>query len=807
MNDLRLALRRLGRAPGFAAVAVATLALGVGVTAVILSVVNAVLLRPLPVHEPDRLVSVSEVRQSGRVVHILSLPQYEAYRDAARGLDGAAGLAAHSIDDATVTTPAGPSVTLATWVSGNYFEVLGVTPAAGRFFDEEEAGGPGAAPVAVVSWDLWQRDFGGSRDVIGSVLHVNASPLTVVGVAPRGFHGAFLGARPAVWLPTGLYGDLVPDSDPYAWDVMGWLLPFARLGPGVDRGRAAAQLSLVARRLGQEQEYFRDDGPASVRLERFSALPSMMRDPVRGFMGLLLAAAAVVLLIAVVNLVGMQLARATDRSPERAIRRSLGAGRLELVREAAVEGGVLGLLAAAAALAVTFRATPVLGRIRPPLAGSFALDPTPDPGVVAAVAAVALVAGVACAVAPVLSGGGDPTLLRGRHGAGRGRTRLGGFLVSGQIALTVVLLISTGLLVRTLQSAAATDLGFTPDNVVSAEVNLRLHGYDEERGRAFYDELIEALDRSPDVARAALSSTIPLGFDWSQQVIRVPGHEPPTGEDGFTVGYSLVSEGYFRTLGLPLVAGRAFADRDREGPAVLIVNRTFAERFWPGESALGRTVSWSGATARIVGVVPDGKYRSYGEAPRPFAYAPLSTDYTSGLWLHARGRADLESIVVAMRREIAAIDGGVAPISIAPLPQLLEATLFAQKLAASFIGVFGGVALLLAVMGVFGILSYRVARRRRELGVRRAVGAPRRRLLGLVLRDGVVLFVAGALTGAVAAALVTRALAGLLHGVTPTDPVTYAAAAGLLAVVVVLASLVPAVRATRIDPMEVLRHE
>ncbi len=803
-SDIRLAIRRLRQAPGFAAVAVATLALGVGVTAVILSVINAVLVRPLPVHEPDRLVSVSEVRESGRVEHLLSLPQYEAYREASGALSG---LAAHSLDDATVTTPAGPSVTLATWVSGNYFDVLGVTPTAGRFFDEGETRGPGAAPVAVVSWDLWQRELEGFGDVVGRVIRVNGRPLTVVGVAPRGFHGAFLGARPAVWLPTGLYGDMNPDSDPYAWDVMGWLLPIGRLAPGSDRDRAEAELSLVARRLAGEHDYFRGDGPARVRLDRLSAVPPMMRDPARALMGLLLAAASLVLLIAVVNLVGMHLARAAAREREWSVRRSLGAGRLELAREAAVEGGVLGLLGAAASVVVAFWAAPFLGRIEPPMAGSFVLDLAPDPRVIGLVALVSVAAGVVCAVAPTLRGGREATLLRGRKGAGVGRTRLGGGLVAGQIALTTILLVSTGLLARTLQSAAAVDLGFEPEGVVSAELNLRLHGYDEEEARVFYADLLEGLERAGDLGRAALSSTIPLGLDWIQQRIRVPGHEPPPGEDGFAVGYTLVSPEYFETLGLPLVAGRAFDGRDEDGPPVLIVNRTFEGRFWPGESAVDRIVSWSGDDARIVGVVPDGRYRSYDEAPRPFVYAPLSQRYAPSLWLHVRGDGDLGSTVSAVRREIGAVDPAVAPVSIDPLPELLETTLFPQKLAASFIGVFGGVAMLLAVVGVFGILSFRVARRRRELGVRRAVGAPRRRLLGLVVRDGLGLFGGGMIVGTVAAALATRLLEGLLYGVTPTDSMTYASVAGLLATVVVLASLVPAVRAMRVDPMEVLRHE
>lgn len=806
MNDFRYALRQLGRRPGFTAVTVLALALGIGATTTIFSVVNAVLLRPLPVEAQDRLVTVTEVRTSGRTVTVLSLPEYRAYRERAGALSG---LAAHSLDDATLTTPAGATVTLATYASGNYFDVLGVRPAAGRFFDDEEARGPGAAPVAVVSWELWQREMGGSPEAVGQAIRVNGQPLTIVGVAPRGFHGAFLGARPPVWLPLGLYADLHPGTDPYAWGQMGWLLMFGRLAPGTGGAQAEAALTLAARRLGEEHEYFRDDVPVAVRLGPLSAVPPGMRKAVVQFMTLLLAAAALVLLIAVVNVAGMFLARAEGRRQETAIRTALGASRLSLARAWAVEGVVIALLGGAASVLLAMWTGGLLGRVRPPLAGPFTLDLTPDLTVILFAGATAVVAGLLCGLAPALIGRGRNLLasLRESRITAVERARLRAGLVTGQIALTVVLLVAAGLFVRTLLAATATDYGFDPQGVTSMEVNVRLVGYEEDRGRAFHAELLERLEAAPEVEAAALSSIIPLGFSWDQQLIRMPGHELPSGEDGFAIGYNVVSPGYFGALRLPVLSGRAFVDADAEGAPVLVVNRTFEERFWPGESAVDRTVPWSGGEARIVGVVADAKYRTFDEAPLPYAYVPLSQHYVPNVWLHVRAPGGAESAVAAARRSLTAIDRDVVPVSTAPLPELLEITLFPQKLAASFVGTFGGIGLLLAMVGVLGILSYRVVQRTREIGVRVALGARRPDVVALVLRDGLRLLALGTAVGLGGAWLTTRLITRLLHGVTPTDPVTYLGVAALLALVVLVASSVPALRATRVDPMEVLRHE
>ncbi len=806
MNDLRHALRRLRREPGFTATVVLTLALGIGATTVVFSAVNALLLRPLPVEAPDRLVTITEIRQSGRTVNALSLPEYLAYREEGAALSR---LAAHGLDDATLTTSGGATVTLATYVSGNYFDVLGVRPAAGRFFDEEEARGPGAAPVAVASWDLWQRELGGSVDAVGQSVRVNGQPVTIVGVAPRGFHGAFVGARPPVWLPLGLYADLNPGTDPYAWDGMGWLLMFGRLAPGTERPQAEAALTLAARRLAERHQYFRDDIPVAARLGTFSAIPPGMREAVVRFMALLLATAGLVLLIAIVNVTGMFLARVADRRREAGIRAALGAGRWRLARQWLAEGVAVSLLGGAGSVFLGLWIAGVLQRVRPPFAGPFTLDLTPDVRVAAFAGLTALGVGALCGLVPAIRGSRSQVLSGLRLGriVSESPDRLRAGLVGGQIAITVVLLVAAGLFLRTLAAASATDHGFDPRGVTSMELNVRLVGYEEDRGRAFHTELLERMAAAPDVEAAAFSSVIPLGFSWNEQSIRLPGHEPPPGEPGFAIGYSVVSPEYFRTLRLPVLAGRAFTEEDGDGARVLVVNRTFQERFWPGESAIGRTVPWSGEEARIVGVVADGKYRTFDEGPRPYAYVPLAQHYVPRVWLHVRAVGGSAAAVSAVRRELAAMDPDIAPISTAPLAELLEASLFPQKLAASFVGTFGGLGLVLAMVGVFGILSHRVVRRRREFGVRMALGARGSDVLAMVVGDGFRLLAFGTAAGLVAAWAVTRLIASLLHGVSPTDPATYLAAATLLAGVGLLAASVPAFRATRVEPMEVLRHE
>ncbi|HXV86502.1 MAG TPA: ABC transporter permease [Gemmatimonadales bacterium] len=805
LNDLRYALRSLRKRPGFSAVVAITVALGIAATSTIFSVVNAVLLRPLPVANPGRLVSLLEVQERGGTNAVLSLPEYLAYREQSTVFSG---LAAHHLSDITLNAGEGAVAGLALDVSGNYWDVLGIRPAVGRFFGTTEAEGPAAAEVAVVSHEFWISGLGGDDSVVGRTLHVNGRPLTVIGVAPRGFHGTMLGARPVTWLPMGLNDRLHPDRDLYAWARSNWLQPFGRLAPGAGLEQAQVQLSALARRFGETHDYAEGEVPIGARVLRFSGLPASSQRAVTRFMALLLVTAFLVLLIAAVNVAGMLLARAAQRRREVAIRLALGAGRRRLVRQLLTESLVLSLLGGGGGILLAAWGAGWLSRVRPPFAGAFQVDFSADGRVLAFAVLTSVLTGMVFGLAPALHASGADTARALKDALGRPRRAWGrATLVVAQLALSLLLLVSAGLLGRTLQSALQTQHGFEPKGVLAMELNLRLNRYDEERGRRFYADLLDRVRSLPGVDGAALATVVPLGTGWDQTRIRVPGFEAPAA-GGFVLGYNVVSPGYFETLRMPLLAGRALTPADAESlRPVMVINQTFARRFWPGESAVGKLVESGGISIEIVGVVPDGKYRSFGEVPPLYAYRAFGRTYSPDVWLHVRARGDQAALTTAVRREIQALDPNVAPVALMTVEDVLASSLFAQRVAAAMIGVFGVVGLALAGVGLFGLLSFAVSQRTREIGLRMALGARRGEVIGLVLQQGMLLTALGIGLGLATAAASTRLIAGLLYGVTPTDPLTFGVAIVVLGGTALLAAFVPASRAARVDPMVALRTE
>lgn len=806
MNDLRFALRQLGRRPGFTVTAVATLGLGIGATTAIFSVINAILLRPLPVEQPGRLVSIQEQTEDRRFKSSHSLPEYLEYRERAAGM---VEVAAHHLSDIMLNTGDQTSATLALDVSANYFDVLGIEPALGRFFGEDEAGRGGSEPVVVISHALWQNELGADPGVLGRTIHVNSQPLAVIGVAPEGFHGTMLGARPRAWLPLGLYDRLRPGRDLHAWGQSTWLQMFGRLRPGVELEQAEAALTVIARQLAATHEYWEGEAPIGTRIRTFSAVPPSLREGVLGFVTLLLVTAGLVLTIAAVNVSGMLLAWGVSRGREVAIRVALGARRRRLVAQFLIESVTLAVLGGAAGVVLAVWLTDLLGAVQPPFAQGFVLDMVPDTRVLAFAALVSVGTGVLFGIAPALHAVRRQVSETLKQGSTRTRrTRLRNVMVAGQLALCVVLLVAAGLFMRTLQSALNTPHGFDPEGVLAVELNLRLNAYDEAGGRAFYEQLLERVRALPGSESAALALMVPLGFSWDQTRVNVTGFEPPPGQSGFAVGFNLVSPQYFETLRMPLLAGRPFTEDDREDRGrVLVINQTFSQRFWPDESAIGQHVQWTGEDAEIVGVVPDGKYQSYGEEPTLFAYVPVAQEYMHGMWLHVRHRGDVAALMAGIRAELRALDPNVAPITVTTVEDVLGASLFAQRLAAKLIGGFGLVGLALAAVGLFGVLSFRVAQRTREIGLRMALGAERSAVTALVLRDGLELLAIGVVIGLGAALATTRVLRGLLHDISPTDPLTLVTVCLLLGAVTVVAALLPARRAAKVDPIEALRYE
>jgi predicted permease len=690
MNDLRYAFRSVAKNPGFTALAVLTLALGVGATTSIFSLVNTVLLETLPVPEPEQLVSIQEIHERGSTASIFSLPAYRDYRDNASDLSG---LAAHHIGDITLNTGASSEVGLGMYVSANYFAVLGLAPALGRLFDDEEAR-PGAPPVGVISHALWQDRLGSDPGVIGRAVHVNGQPLTVIGVAPAGFHGNMLGARPPVYLPIGLYDRLNVGSDSERRGRE-WLMLFGRLASGTTREQVQAGLTVTARQLSEAHEYPEGLEPVGTRVQRFSVVPPMLRRGVTGFMLLLLATAGIVLLIAAVNVAGMLLTRGAARGREIAIRLAIGASRRRVVRQLAVESLGLAVVGAAVGVLLASWVSGLLETVRPPGAGPFQLDLKLDPLVLLFGVAVSLAAGLMAGLIPARQVSRPElvtTLKEGSSGAGS-RHRLRAVLVAGQLALSVVLLVATGRFLRTLQRALDTQHGFEPQGVLALELNLRLNGYDEPRGRQFYDRLLERVGNLPGAESASLAGNIPLSGSWDQTRARALGFDAPE-PSGFPAGYIRVSPGYFETLRMPLLAGRAFTASDGMSPRPgIVVNETFARRFWPDGSAVGQAIRFAGRKAEIIGVAPDGRYRSFSEDPVLFAYVHVGQPYDPAMWLLVRMRGDIAPLVTVIRGELRALDPNVAPIQVTTVEDVLGSSLFAQRLAVGLIGSFGVVGL------------------------------------------------------------------------------------------------------------------
>jgi predicted permease len=703
-------------------------------------------------------------------------------------------------------------VALAADVSANYFEVLGVAPAAGRFFTADEAGERESAFVVVLGHALWTQSYARDPDVVGRVVRVNGHPLTVVGVVPAGFTGAMIGAVPDVFVPIGLHARLQPGRDPMRRGMAGmrtWLQMFGRLSPGVTASEAEGRLAAVAQRLRAAHQYPEGWAPAGVKVRAFGALPPRMRSAVAGFLSLLFAAAALVLVIASVNVAGMLLARGAAHRREIAIRVALGAGRARLVRQFLAESLLVAAVGAAAGVLLAAWLTGVFVRVRPPFAERFQIDVPLDASVLGFAVLAAVVSGLLFGLLPALHLTRATPMLALREAsptAAADRGRLRSALVTGQIALSLVLLVAAGLFVRTLQRALAAPQPMRSEGVLALSLNLGLNGYDATRGHAFYEELLARLRALPGVESAAVASIIPLEPSWDQVQIVVPGVEAAS---PVTVGRSAVSAGYFEMLKMPLLAGRFFSAPDARGPArAMVVNETFARRFWPDGSAVGQRVRRDGAELEIVGVVPDGKYRATDEEPTLYAYLPLGPgEYQASQWIHVRPRGAAGPAVAAVRAQLAALDPDMPPVMVTTMDDVMGTALFAPRLAAALVGGFGLAGLLLSAVGLFGLLSYLVAQRTREIGVRIALGARPLQVVRLVMGQALRPLAAGVGLGLLAALAAARSLSALLHGLSPTDPVTFTLVPLALVAVALAAGVIPARRASRVDPVTALRSD
>ena len=834
-QDLRHALRLLAHSPVFTAIAVLSLALGIGANTAIFSLLDGVLMTTLPVRNPHELVMLTDPSASGVSIGMeggeRSLVTYQEFRDLqAASHSFAAIMASQSgLQRSRARIDGGePEEIGLRMVSASYFRTLGVDPVLGRTFDAPSEPAPGSVPQAVISHEYWQRRFGGRPDVLGHTIAFRTGTLSIVGVAPPSFFGETVGDRPDAWIPLAMQATLLPGRDwlhdqPGSVEKVMWLHAFGRLKPGIPAARAEADVN-VAFRQGLAAYYgtVADDATRKrfmeqrLKLRAAATGASNLRESFAEPLVVLLSAAGLVLLIACANLGNMLLARTTARNRELSVRLALGASRGRVVRQLfteslllAVMGGVVG---AAAGLLIR-RLLLALVSDTP-----IVLPPALDARMLGFAFAVTLVAGVILGLLPALRLS-KTVPAAGLREQGRGIAgsaawlRLGRAIVVLQLALSLPLLVGAGLLVRTLVNLQQVDVGYPKDDIVTIRVDGRSSGYDEGRRIEAFERLLASVRTLPGVKAATYSNNGLFGGSDNGDQILVEGYTPK-GEDDVGSRYDAVGAGYFSTLGIPVRLGREIAEQDRAGGrAVCVINETFARRFFAGRSPLGLHVTQVYADQRhtyeVVGVVADSRQRRLrGEVEHRF-YTP-ATQPAAGLdsaTFIVRRQGDAGTLVADLRRLVERTEPGMTISRVGPLVEAIDAQMVQDRLLARLSLAFGIVAALLVAMGLYGVLSYGVERRTNEIGIRKALGAGQHALVGMILRETGWLVVGGVLVGAALSAAAVRLVSSRLYGLSPADPATLAVAIGALCAVAALASWVPAARAARVDPLVALRYE
>ena len=816
VQDIRFAIRGLRGSPGFALVAVLTLGLWIGANAAMFSVVNAFLFRPLPVADPGRLAVIATRSHQLEFPLGISYPNYRDYRE-------------HSsvFSDIVIYSPAAVSInfedtaqrSLIEVVSGNYFDMLGIAPALGRNFVAEEQETPGGAPVVVLDYAFWQRQFGGVASVIGRTIKINEQAFTVVGIAPESFRGTEFLFRPDAYIAAAMAPYAYPTYEQVLEERRGLTFrAMGRLLPGVTTTQAEEAMNVLAAEL--EARY-----PVDNKGLRLLVVAERLARPEPSMTGLLPPVAAIfmallgmILLIACANVAGLLLVRASARNREIAIRAALGAGRLRLFRQLITDGALLGLLGGIAGWIISIWAVGWLTR----LLNSWSVqgfnlrfELAPDWRVLLFAALISLIAGLVAGAVPAhrLSRGVLFEALKdGGRGAGNSRHRLRNALVVGQVAVSLVLLIVAGLFVRSLDRARQIDLGFSAENRLLLSVDPSLVGYEEERAQLFYQELLRRVRALPGVRSASLGSTIAFGGNTRMTEIAVDDTPGAADEQQPLAVYNLVGDGYFQAAGTRVLRGRTFnRGDDASAMAVAIVSETMAEMLWPDQDPLGRQMRAEGGAGRpieVVGVVQDSKVFLLREDPRPIVYVAAAQEYAAPMTLFVHTASEPASLVAPIREQVRAVDPNMLVYGVTSMRDHLEngTAFLIIRVAALAVGTFGLLGWLLAAIGLYGVISYTVSQRTHEIGVRMALGARSGDVLGLILGQGGLLVGIGLGIGLLAGLMLTRFAADLLVGVAATDPITFAAVSLFLTAVALLATFLPAQRATGVDPLVALRE-
>jgi predicted permease len=812
LQDLRYAFRRLTRSPGFTVVAALSLALGIGANTAIFSMVNGVMLKGLPVRDVSSLVEIYFSEENGYPYATSSYPDFEALRD---GLtDVFEGVTAWNLIIARMDRGEEAEVVLGETVSGNYFDLLGVKPTLGRGFLPEEDETPGAAFVTVLSHGYWERALGADPNILGKTVRVNRRPYTVVGVAPRGFHGMMRGLVPDFWVPMMMSSVIMGDSgERLQRRGSRNLFVKGRLRPGVTVEQAGAALATLSANLVREFPETNQGRSFSILPTKDVAIHPFVDRMLLPVAALLLSVVGLVLLIACVNLASFLLARAADRRKEIALRLAMGARRWNLVRQLLTETVLLALIGGGGGVLLAHWTLNLLLSLKPPLPVPVNLDIGIDGTVLAFTSLVSLVAGVLFGLVPALQATNPdvaPVLKdEGATTQGQRRLNLRNALVVTQVAVSLVLLVGAGLFVRSLQKAQSIDPGFNTRDAVLLLPNLQLSGFSEDEGKQIYMVIEERLAALPGVTAVGMVSRLPLGASVETMGVTIQGVQPPPGRDEIEVDNTSVTAGYFQAMGIPILRGRNFGPEDGPGsPRVIIVSEAAASRFWPGKDPVGETVTvGEGSVATVIGVAADTKVRTLGEAPRPFLYDHARRGYNEALTILVKGDRRSSDLLPAVRRTAMEVAPNLVILESKTMEEHTALLLFAPRMAALLLSVFGALALVLAGVGLYGLVSYAVARRTREVGIRISLGADTTQVIGMVMGGGMRLVLIGGGIGMALSASVTWLISGYLYGIGALDLVTFFGIPLLLGAVALAAAYVPARRASRVDPVEALRTE
>ncbi len=820
LQDGRYAIRVLRKSPGFLIAAVVSLALGIGANATIFTMINTIFLQPLPVEKPAELMFVygTDSNNAGNAVFgqfmPVSYPNYVDYK-AQNGVFDELGVYSFP-NPVSLGTGGKPEPANVQLVSGNYFSALGVRAALGRTFLPEEDTEPGASAVAVLDYKFWQRRFGGDPGIVGGAIRMNGHPFTVIGVAPRGFDGTIGVLTPDMWTPVMsfdavLAGATFPGGPVDKNRRLLIFNVFGRLKPGVTLAQAQSTLQTIGRQL--EKEYPNQNAGRNVAIMPLmqATIPPAFRSILLQGSGVLMAIVGLVLLIACANVANLMMARATARRREFTVRLALGGARTRLVRQLLVESLIIALPGALLAVAVAVGGRNLIVSLLPAAVNPANLNMPIDRTVLLFTLALAVVSAIIFGIAPAIraSRADLASDLRERLGAGAGRFKWRNVLVFVQVTLSVVALASAGVFIRSLSNAQTLDLGFERENLVTVPYNVALNNYDESRGKEYHRQIVDRVRTLPGVAAASIATTLPLNPPFQRSVFP-EGQENVKTNSGVLVYTNVIGPGYFETVRMPMLRGRAFSDADREGQQkVVVVNEAMARRFWPDQEALGKRLRFFGETEQrlIVGIVRNAKYIFVGEEPQPMAYTPVEQGYSPAMALIVRTSSRPDAMKGTIEREVQALDRQMPLNNIQTASQLLSASLTGPRVAATLLGVFGLLALVLAGVGIYGVMSYSINLRAQEIGIRMALGAQRQDVLKMVLGQGMTIVGIGLAAGLVMAAGISRLMSRLLYGVGAADLRAFSATAAVLLFVALVANFLPARRASAVDPNSVMRYE